>query len=401
MRHQLAPAGAIALVPGVDLEQTEVGRLPVAADDPATVEVLDRVLVAALAGQEDAELECRVRRVGVADFARFRALGHDQKEAAVLGVGDAGVEAQVVLLVDEWIACRIGAENVPPHPVAEQRHGILLDVEDARAVGVPGEVGLDVRDRVRQRLARGEVLEAHRVLPPPDGVVDVGQQPVVGCYGVLADRVVAVAPCELAGIQHHLLGRLERAGLARVDRVLAAGFVARVIPVVALPVRDGRIVLLDARDGLLVHAVRQRTRVRGHGGHVGVFRLEVSEHRLVGAGVVPQPVVLVHAVAIGREDRERSSLGDGGRWCGWRRGGRVRRLRRAGDAAHEHGHRQDEKAHPHRSAMHRSTPVGHRGAAASLSGNPKASASLRRDTLTGRRSTSESCPVRAATSQSA
>ena len=242
--------------------------------------------MAALAGQEDAELERRVRRVGVADFARLGALGHDQEEAAVLGGGDAGVEAEVVLLVDERVARRIGAEHVPPHPVAEQGHGILLDVEDARAVGVPGEVGLDVRDRVRQRLARREVLEAQRVLPPPDGVVDVGQQPVVGCYGVLTDRVVTVAPGELAGIEHHLLGRLERAGLARVDRMLAAGFVARVVPVAALPVRDGRIVLLDARHGLFVHAVCQRPGVGRHGCPVGVFRLEVSEHRLVRAGVV-------------------------------------------------------------------------------------------------------------------
>ena len=360
MRHQLAPASAIALLSDLCFEQAEVGRLPVAADDPASVQVLDRVLVAALARQKDAKRERRVRRIGVPDFGGLGALGHDQEEAAVLGGGDAGVETEIVLLVDERVARRIGAQHVPPDPVTEQGHGILLDIQDARAVGVPGEIGFDVRDRVRQRLPRGEILEAQGVLSPPDRVVDVSEQPVVRRDGVLADRVVPVAAAELVGVQHHLLGRLERAGLARVDRVLLSALVARVVPVAALSVRDGRIVLLDAGNGLLVHAVCQRAGVRRHGRRVRILGLEVAEHRLVGAGVVPQPVVLVDAGAVRRQHRERSSLGDRWRRRGRRLAGSVARLRRDARTAEQPGHRQYHEAHEHGSAIHRSvlSPAG-------------------------------------------
>ena len=157
-------------------------------------------------------------------------------------------------------------------------------------------------DAVRQRRAGLEVLEAQHVLAPADRVLGVDKHPVVRSDRGRADVEEAVALGHLVGVEHELLGRIERAGLARVDRVFLAGLEARVVPVAAQAIRDGRVVLLDAADDLLVHLVLERLRVGGHCRLVGVLGLEVADDVLVGARVVAEPVVLVGPVAVRRLD---------------------------------------------------------------------------------------------------
>ena len=345
VRDELAPVRAIALFADGRLHQPEVRRLPVAADDPAAVEVVDVVLVVALARQEHAECQRRVRRVGVAPFGRNRALGLDQDVAVVLGVEHAGVEALVLLLVDQHVLRRIRAEHMALHEIAQQRFRVLLDVHDAGAVRGPGEVRLDVLDAVRERLAGFQVLEAQRVLAPADRVVHVGQDAVVRRDRHRADLVEIVARGERVAVEHHLLGGLERARLAGVDRVLLAGLEAGVVPVAALAVRHGRIVLLEAGDELVVQPLLERIRVRRHRLLVGVLGLEVAEHFRARARVVAQPVVLVHTRAVRRFDQVGADGGDRRHRRGLRHALGLRPLRRAARAGCEQQRGHDRQDH--------------------------------------------------------
>jgi len=300
VRQDLAPLRPVALLADGRLHQPEVRRVPVGADEPAPVEVLDVVLVVALARQEHAERERRVVGARVAVLGRDRALRDDEDVALVLGGRDGRVETFVLLLVDQRVGGRIGAEHVAAHAIAEQRLRVLLEVQDAAAVRGPGKVRLHVRDRAGQYLAGLEVLEAQRVLPAPDRVLGKGQQPVVGRHRRPADLEEAVALGHRVDVEHDLLRRVERAGLARVHRVLPAGHVTRVVPVAAQAIRDRRVVLLDAPHDFAVDPVLERLRVRRHRRLVGVLRLEVTDDRRVRARVVAQPVILVVAVAVRR-----------------------------------------------------------------------------------------------------
>ncbi len=293
---------AIALRADGRFHQAVVRRLPVGADDPAPVEVVGVVLEVALARQEDAERERGIRRVRVAHLGGHRAAREDGDVLLVLGGADARIEAVVVLLVDERVLRRVGAEHVAAHAPREQRLRVLLQVQDAAAVGGPGEVGLDVLDPVRQQLAGREVLDPQRVLPAADRILGEREQVVVRRDRGGAHLEEAVALRHPVDVEHDLLGRVQRAGLARIDRVFLAGLVARVVPVAAQAVRHGRVVLLDAPDDLAVDLFLERIGVRRHRRLVGVLGLEVADHLGIGARVVAQPVVLVGAGTVRRLD---------------------------------------------------------------------------------------------------
>jgi hypothetical protein len=91
------------------LDDAEVLRLPVGADHEALAEVLELVLVVALARQRDLEAQLGIGGIGPAVLGRDRALRDDVEVALRLGALDAEVERVVVLLVDE----RVGAAGVP------------------------------------------------------------------------------------------------------------------------------------------------------------------------------------------------------------------------------------------------------------------------------------------------
>jgi hypothetical protein len=115
--------------------------------------VIGLVLVVALPGQDHAELELRIGRVGIALLGRNRALAEDVEVAAVLGRADVHVEALVRLVVHDRVGLRVGAEHVLAHSVPEQRLRVLLDVDHRAIVRGPRDGGLDVGNRVRQGLA--------------------------------------------------------------------------------------------------------------------------------------------------------------------------------------------------------------------------------------------------------
>ena len=140
------------------------------------------------------------------------------------------------------------------------------------------------------------------VLPAADGILGEGEQVVVRRDRGRADLEEAVALRHPVDVEHDLLGRIQRAGLARINRVFLAGLVARVVPVAAQAVRHRRVVLLDAPDDLPVDLLLERLGVRGHRRLVGVLRLEVADHLGTRARVVAQPVVLVVARAVRRLD---------------------------------------------------------------------------------------------------
>ena len=310
VRHDLAPVLDARRRVDRDLHDAEVARLPVGADDPAPVDVVGRILVTPLAWQQHAKAQFGVVRACVAHFGRDRAARVQQDVLAVLRQLDRGVEGLVLLLVDQRVAGGVRAEHVHAHAQAEQRDGVLLDVEHATVVRRPGHGLLDVRHGVDERLAGLERLEPQRVLASPDRVFGVGEQTVVLTRLERADVVVVEPLRLLAQVDQDLFRRLGVARPARKDRILVAGFESAVVPEVVVAVRDAGVVLLDAPDDLAVELVLQRPHRGRHRIAISVFGPQVREHLGRGARVVAQPVVVVLPRAVRRLDRVRTDRGD-------------------------------------------------------------------------------------------
>ena len=94
-------------------------------------------------------------------------------------------------------------------------------------------------------------------------------------------------------IEGHLFGRVHASRLAAEDGVLLALLRARVIEVVAAAVRDGLVVLLDARQHLRVERVDERRRGLHDRFGVGVLRAEVRHH--LGIVLPAKPEIVVRA----------------------------------------------------------------------------------------------------------
>ena len=116
-----------------------------------------------------------------------------------------------------------------------------------------------------------------------------------------ADKIAAVVRrLDADGVQPYAVGA------AGVDGVIFAGLEAGVVPVTAVALRYGAVILLDAGDDFVVELVFLCLQRREDGVGVGVFRVEVGEHLRVFAFVVAQPVVLVLARAVRRGDGMRA-----------------------------------------------------------------------------------------------
>ncbi len=237
VRHDLGPARCVARLVQRSLHQPEVERLPVAADDPLALAVFSRIFVPAAARQQHLEFERGVVGARVARLGGHRAARLDQKVLPVLGGRDGGIKGVVLLLVHQHVLRRVRAEPMLAYPQSKQRLRVLFDVQHRAAVVRPRNPVLDVLDRVGQRQARCDVLDPQRVLAAAHRILGVGQQPVVRAHLVIAEFVEVVAERELAHVEQHLLHRSERARLARMDRILRAGLVTRVIPVAPVTVR--------------------------------------------------------------------------------------------------------------------------------------------------------------------
>ncbi len=289
---EVAPAASV----GADVEHVAV-RPP---------SVLHLVLVVLLAGRDETPRAVRIggrahARLGAGEAARGQ-----EEEGEAPRAGHVDTEERVHLL-EEQIGRR-GAQAVPVEPVRPL--GLVFgDVEEGPAVGGPRHRAHLV-DPIRQQGAGVQVLDVERVLPEAGDVGGVGEAPAVVAHRRRADREERMADRERVQIEDHLLGRVETARLAAVDRVLLAGLGARVVEEAALPIGNGLIVLLDARQHLRVEALLERRR----GGHdqvgVRVLRGEVLGDR----GVVPiaHPEVVVDPDVAMDDVGPGHPLGDGG-----------------------------------------------------------------------------------------
>ena len=174
---------------------------------------------------------------------------------------------------------------MPFHAHGEQRDRIVLDVEHGLVVVGPGQRGGGIFEFVGQYLARGEILEVDRELTSSDHVVAIGEQLFVRADFKAGDLKEVVSCRQRRAVEHDLLGTVF-AAFARVDRILFAFLESDVVPVILVLRRHARIVLLDAADDLVVDRIFERFVVRGHRRVVIVLRLDVAQHRRIGARVV-------------------------------------------------------------------------------------------------------------------
>ncbi len=275
---------------------------------------------------------------------------HDQ--ATVLGAPGFDHEPLVVLLEDEDVRRRVGAQPVAPDLVGP--HGVVdPGVEDRGVVAGPREPVGGVGDGLRLLGAAGlacllprptrpgpapqvaepqlEALGARRV----DGE---GQPRVVGAHGevghlqvvVVAGQLVLVEDDLLAGLRRLRHGRLSACGpAAAVDGVALALDRALVVP--PGPVADGhrQVGLDDVVPQLLVDVLAQGSQTGQLGLGVVVLLRQVGED--LGIVAVAQPVPVVDAlVPVGPQDRRAARRHRGLHHVAGRRGARGARGPRAG-----------------------------------------------------------------------
>jgi hypothetical protein len=296
VRHEVVPGGPTLGHLGVaHLSELVVLGVPVGADDPAIADVIGLVAELALARRDHGPLP-GPGGAGAALLVADRRLLDDANVLVVTGAGDADVEGVVPLLVHELVGGRGRPQHVRLDALAEQRHRVLLDIIDGAVVVGPGEVGFDIGDVVGERLAGCEVFDLKRVLAAADGIERVGEQAIVLADCPVADREEAVALRHRRLVEHHLLFRFQRAGLAGEHRIVLPRLEACIIPVTAVADRDGGIVLLDVADDLLEQLILQRLGRSEHRVGVGVLRRQVSEHVRILPRVIAQPIIWIDAV---------------------------------------------------------------------------------------------------------
>ena len=195
-----------------------------------------------------------------------------------------------VRLLEQQVGHR-DSETVPVQSVGAL--GLVLgDVEERLVVRGPGHRA-DLLHAVGPQRAGFQILHVKRVVAEAGQVGGIGEEPTVVAHRGRAQGQEGVPLGELVQIEHHLLGRLQAAGLATVDRVLLALLGARIVVVAAQAIGHGLVVFLDARQHLGVERF-----LEGHGGlhhrvGIGVFRGQVGDD--LGVVLLPHPVVIVLA----------------------------------------------------------------------------------------------------------
>jgi hypothetical protein len=293
VRQDLAPV-LDARIGHRSLADAEVLRAGgVRHDEKAIAVVVHGILVAVLAPSHQPHRPVGPVGLDQVDFVGLVVVGVDRNEPAGLGLADADIEADVLLLVDERVLFGRRAEPVPVHeqgpvvvvqPHVEQGAGVARpDYGAARVGNCVGEVlpGLHVPEANREEL---------RAL-----VVDrIGQVAVVGAVRCGAELPVGLALRFPVAVHDHLLGPTTPRAAAQ-PWVLSTCHVA--YEVFERPIGRGNraVVLLDARLHFREQRVLQLLRVLERGLGVGVFRLQV------GADVrIEQPGIAHHLLPVGR-----------------------------------------------------------------------------------------------------
>ena len=254
------------------------------------------------------------RRVRGADRARLggrRRPGDQHHRRVVAGAPDAERELRVVLLPDQRVGARVGAELVAPDLPGPHR---VVDpgVEGVAAVAGPGPAVVDVVDGVGDAGLAGQRADGDAVALAAGEVDADGDPGVVGAHVEHADREEVVALGLGVLVEDDLLagqrglGVDDRRRLARRGRGPAADGVAQplagapVVPPRPAPDRHRGVGLDDPRADLLVDGLGQAGQAAERVGQVGVLGLEVRDDR--GRVALAQPVIGVGAdVPVGPE----------------------------------------------------------------------------------------------------
>ena len=290
-----------------DAHEAEVPGLVVRVQQEEAVGMLDAVLDAGPARRDHPWGHRRRRGRNHAPLGRGKAVGGDEHVFAAARAEHAHVIQHVVFLEHFGVARPRGPDHVPPHRVAALG-GVGGHVEEGAVVVRPRRSVPDVGDRIGQP-AGAQILHVEGVLPECRGVLDVQQQLRVGAHVEAAQRMEPFSGRQGVLIEDHFLRCRKGAPLAAVDGVRLALLGAGVVPVPVVLIRDAEVGFLDATEQLAVQLLLQGFGVFHPGGGVGVLRLEVGEDR--GVLLLAQPVVVVDQdFAVERVDLG-DSRGDG------------------------------------------------------------------------------------------
>ena len=243
-------------------------------------------------------------------LAGIRAVQADEDVSGVAGRARPEREAPVVLLVDQLVVRRVGAQAVAPQLVGPLRL-VHADVEDEVGAGGPGEPVAGVRNRLGRRVRGGLGIdrpEAQLVLLVARAVGGPGEPAVVVAHRGAAHGEV-LGPLGLHVLVEQDL--LFVAGLARgrqlvappgrapaMDGVALPLFGARVVPPGAPARRHRHVGFLDAGLHLVEEALAEGGERRRLAVGVGILGFEVRQDLGVVPVTQPEPGVLA-LVAVG------------------------------------------------------------------------------------------------------
>ncbi len=294
VRDPFLPAGTVAHGVLGHGHQPVVGRVPVGADHPATVQMIGVVQEITLARCQHEEIR-RVFQRSATQLAGHRALQRDAQVLLGAGARNPQVEGFVGLLVDQLVGAGRSAEAMPFDALAEQGFRIVFDVVQGAVIGAPYQCRRDAFDHIGMHISAGQIPDPQRVLATAHVIFDPGQKTSAGADFVTADLEIALVLRQRIAIEQDFLRRLHAALAACVDRVLAAFLVAAVIPVTLFQERHAGIVRLDPRDDLVIQRAADLGLRRQQRIGVGVLGFQIGDDRGILAAVVAQPVVRVFA----------------------------------------------------------------------------------------------------------
>ena len=294
MRHDLQPLRPVVAVLLATGHQAEIAGLPVGEDVEAAGVVVDAVLMAILAREEDPELPERLVRGQQPVLAGERALRIDDHVAVRAAAVHVAAVGLVALVVHLHIVGGIGAQHVAEHLVGAQ--GVVLDGVEHGAVVRPGAATRGPGNSVGQLLPRAQVQEAQLVDTAAHGVHAVAHQSVAGAHFKVGQIEVGMALGKLVLVQEVDLRGTFPVLAAHVHGVLLAFLEAVVVPVPVLAVGHAHIGLLDPSAHLGIEAVAQVLHRGQHGLGISILRVQVVDHALrVGIGRIGIALLLAEA----------------------------------------------------------------------------------------------------------
>ena len=295
-------------------DDPEVPAVLVRADVEEGASVVHVVLVVLLARGDQAQGRRRLVGREPAPFARGEGGNADEENRLAARAPGEHPEHLVLLLIEEDVGRRVGAEGVPVEPV--RALGRVGDrVEERLVVGRPGHRGRS-RDLLREELAGRQVLDVQRVVAEARVVGRVGEQVPVVADVARRDRHELLAFRKGVDVEVDLLLPLEAALLAAVDRILLALLSARVVEPSAVPVGHREIGFLDPPEHLVVERLLEPLRRLHECAGVRVLGLEERADLRVVLLSHPEVVVLqglvVQRLHVGHllRDRRRRVAGE-------------------------------------------------------------------------------------------